>query len=564
MCFFFIQVMYLGTGIVKSHDGYGLAENLKSLLDDRGIVYKQVAGLSVDGQYIHLDVESALTSVYGVDTPTVNICWDPMHKAGLVDKHLNDNNDFDWLSGLVALCQDLYAKFNWGQSHELYIDAGKEIGEPTSNLTKFSETRFANSKRFVFISVLKNLKTIYKCLQDIQIENRGGSSRQKEKASEAASLEGRLMNATTLLRLCAAADVYQTYGCLVNICQEVNCLPHERLAKFDHNLEKINQMANVANDHQQCPGDCCKWRYFHAACESFLKQHEICGLPVPDLVPQRLGIGAHGTRRAARTTMHTSDEVESVTDLLKSVQEEAALLANKLADSLKMKVFPEEDRRNINETETITDLQAVYRMVQQEGPVMTSATQWPQTLVAIRKTVPNLANVADEQLEKQYITLCHTLASEPFTNIVKSIQDSNQRSGVEGSLSKRLIQEMLRSENAFYISTELIMHAVCVAALSYGVESVVESIVSVYEHRFSQTRNVHENTAEDEMEIKINGPFPTDSDPIIITALNKYFSKGKKSTAWHFLRESSLFSFCTDSSTLRRLKNKKSKFPFVL
>ena len=204
----FFKVLYIRVPVVKSHTRYGLAENLKFLLDSRSICGQQVVGMSVDGQYINLGMEQALKTLYnGMD---LQVCWDPMHKAGLVDKHLSQDKAFGWVSSLLAVCQDLYNRFNWGLNYEQFVDAGQDLGEDITNLAKTCETRFANSKHHVFLNVLKNLRTIVKCLQNTQEECRDEGSRERQKASEAASMEGRLMNATTLLQLSAVADVHQS------------------------------------------------------------------------------------------------------------------------------------------------------------------------------------------------------------------------------------------------------------------------------------------------------------------------------------------------------------------
>ena len=52
----------------------------------------------------------------------------------------------------------------------------------------------------------------------------------------------------------------------------------------------------------------------------------------------------------------------------------------------------------------------------------------------------------------------------------------------------------------------LTMHVVCVASLRIGVDSVVESMVSSYEHRFNEQRNLLDENATDEMDICVNEP----------------------------------------------------------
>ena len=113
-----------------------------------------------------------------------------MHKAGLVDKHI-DKPEFKRMEEVLTLFQDIYTQFNWGAAYEHYISGGDEIEE---HVTLLIRTCDSLRKRFVFVKVLQNLATMVKCLQDIQLENRDVSSRDRQKASEAASLEARLLN----------------------------------------------------------------------------------------------------------------------------------------------------------------------------------------------------------------------------------------------------------------------------------------------------------------------------------------------------------------------------------
>ena len=78
----------------------------------------------------------------------------------------------------------------------------------TTALVRTSETRFANSKPFLFIKVLDNVPTIAHCLENRQIQNKEGDARAKAKANDAASLQGRLLNGTTLLEIASLCDIY--------------------------------------------------------------------------------------------------------------------------------------------------------------------------------------------------------------------------------------------------------------------------------------------------------------------------------------------------------------------
>ena len=50
------------------------------------------------------------------------------------------------------------------------------------------------------------------------------------------------------------------------------------------------------------------------------------------------------------------------------------------------------------------------------------------------------------------------------------------------------------------------MHVICVASVVISVESVVESILSMYENRQSKLINLGEDRGNNEMMIAVNGP----------------------------------------------------------
>ena len=79
----------------------------------------------------------------------------------------------------------------------------------------------------------------------------------------------------------------------------------------------------------------------------------------------------------------------------------------------------------------------------------------------------------------------------------KFVRDHESHS--DQSISSCLIQFMLCSKYHKYTNCELLMQAITAAALRFGVESIVETLVSQYEYRFGPKRTVNEETAHDEM-----------------------------------------------------------------
>ena len=558
-----IEPIYLGFPIVKAHTGYAVVKSIKDLLDGRRICGKQIVGASVDGQYIHLGIEEALSEIYGSEGSNIQVSWDPMHKAGLVDKHLFDEQAHSWVINVITICKDLYTEFNWGAAHERYLDAGKELQEQdeittVTPLATTCETRFANSKRHIFLKTHKNLPTIIKSLQDIQIENMDGYSKEKQKANDAASLEGRILNAKTLLELSCLCDIYDVFGELINACQIVNLLPYERLEKVDYFISYMNDMISSCGDHEKClttrvrinKGDFCYWKVFHKEKKSFMEKKEINGIPILDIAPHRAGIGAHGTR----TTSLTSCATDII--LVEQITKNTFDFLTEMKNNLEEKVFHENDRNIIIKIKEITDLENVFRLVQEIGPVRASAKLIQKYLINLKLIVTDLIEIPDMVLSDQFANLCHSLASEVVINCIRDFEKSSK----EQSISKKLIMILLDSKYELYRKCELVVHGITVASLKFNVESVVESLVSQYEYRFGPKRSAPEETADNEMEIYINGPNVNNCDAVVKAALDKHFGGALK---WHFLVKNSIESYSKKTGTIARLLKEPSKLPFM-
>ena len=75
----------------------------------------------------------------------------------------------------------------------------------------------------------------------------------REKGRKARELKGRLFNEEALLLLAGLCDLYEVFGELVNIVQEVRTLPHLRYDKFTAVLDKFRKMTEHFED-SDCEG----------------------------------------------------------------------------------------------------------------------------------------------------------------------------------------------------------------------------------------------------------------------------------------------------------------------
>ena len=145
--------------------------------------------------------------------------------------------------------------------------------------TNFQTTRFANSVRFVFINLRADYTAVRQCLKNV-IESKENSSNAEERAKAGAvKTVLRLINSWVFcLCLSGSADIYNLYGQLANVCQQVDILPHERYDTANALISKFVKMMEAVN-HKECPpdvasGKTCLWPNYHGdlICDGYGQQ----------------------------------------------------------------------------------------------------------------------------------------------------------------------------------------------------------------------------------------------------------------------------------------------------
>lgn len=91
-------------------------------------------------------------------------------------------------------------------------------------------------------------------------------------------------------------------------------------------------------------------------------------------------------------------------------------------------------------------------------------------------------------------------------------------------------------QGKYYKGIEMLVQAICCAPLKVSVESVIKSVLSVYECHFAKLRTEKEDTSEAEMEIAVNGPTVAHCDRRFKHALDLYWLEN----TWHFLRTTNI------------------------
>jgi hypothetical protein len=98
-----------------------------------------------------------------------------------------------------------------------------------------------------------------------------------------------------------------------------------------------------------------------------------------------------------------------------------------------------------------------------------------------------------------------------------------------------------------------------------GIESVVETWVSVLEQHSSKLRNLTQARLEHEAMVAINGPEVVHCDPVVKEALSKYWARSRSNgdTQGHWVRKSEHIKCYTVSKAVDSIVKKKPKVPLM-
>eukprot|EP00794_Sanderia_malayensis_P014467 gene14467-15971_t len=533
-----LQVISFGQPIVKGHTGIEIAKNMKEGFDKFNLQSSQIEGGSFDGQYFHLRVEEALESAALYDLPPKNVlwAWDAMHKSGLVDTHLCKEKRFKWLVDDTDVCSQLFRLFNWGQNHEKLVEASVLWKLHLKDLVKFSETRFANSRRQVYVNVHHDLQALVTCLEDkvaLSYQN-PSDGKLRQKANEAKQLLGKLLNVRFLLTLAGCADVYGQYGKIVNAAQIVNLLPHERLELFMKEVTVLGKMKKCLSDHKNCSSYVdekakvrCLFPLLHADRDSLQTNGEIQKIPVVD---QSATIAASLQSRTRQ--MGRQATIAQNVDAEKQVHERLEMLIATLHSGLKEEVFDDQAITVINHTKTVLNLPEVAAKLKDPdgGYIKNAVINGPLFVDAIRSVpVRSLNNVSDDELKRQYRLF------------FKKLEELTKQSSLEElrvTDPKSILKQFFDPKLALFTEIEMVMQAISVCCVKVSCESVLESLVSIFENHFDARRNMNEESTTQEFLIAINGPNLSHADAVIKEAMNSYWRS--KGSTWHFFRTSVL------------------------
>ena len=122
-----LQYMFLGLPVVKLHTGEGVGQSIISVLEEFEISAEQFEGGSFDGQYFHLSVPDVLNTHFGTEGKDASVHYDhdPMHKAGMVDTDIREDDNFKFLNKVTEVVAAVFKNFNWGKNYEALAEGVK-------------------------------------------------------------------------------------------------------------------------------------------------------------------------------------------------------------------------------------------------------------------------------------------------------------------------------------------------------------------------------------------------------------------------------------------------------
>ncbi|CAL4066453.1 unnamed protein product [Meganyctiphanes norvegica] len=178
----------------------------------------------------------------------------------------------------------------------------------------------------------------------------------------------------------------------------------------------------------------------------------------------------------------------------------------------------------INKVECLTDLKATFLKLKARGVPIVAAIEGEKLIKNAKSLCHTIEDVSDNVLKMQYNLFLKKLldiyfpVTEADFNMIKNID---------------IIKNFFNTNEMLYEGVEFIMHAISAACVAISVESIVESVVSMYENRQTKFRNLGEDRANHEMQIGCNGPNLAKCDRLLEKAMKTYF-KTHKQGKWHF------------------------------
>ena len=124
-----------------------------------------------------------------------------MHKAGLVDTHIREDDNFKFMNKVTEVFAAVFKNFKWRANYEALAEACESLEQVFACPARYSTIRFANSVRKVYMNFRQDYCAIVQCLEMTKTEKRDGDSKDRQKAADAEKLMNSICNVKFVLTL---------------------------------------------------------------------------------------------------------------------------------------------------------------------------------------------------------------------------------------------------------------------------------------------------------------------------------------------------------------------------
>ena len=314
-----------------------------------------------------------------------------------------------------------------------------------------------------------------------------------------------------MLQLAGTCDIYSQFSAMVCNLQKVNVLPHERYSQYQDRFNKMRHMMDSISDHSECASQECHWPKYHTDRENILKG-KFGKLSV-------LSDEGEPADKVLRSYFKRPNQAKDPFD--KSAENNLKTVLKDLLDELK-DVFREVDIKVIETTRPLTDWSGLALKLKTRLQPIIYALEKKTFVDSCYNTARSVKCVERSEIKNQFYK---------FTKRLEKITQHKSYEQLEKTDSKELIQTF-GSSPSLYEGIELVMRATYEASVKLSVESVAESVISVYNLHNNQLRKLNEDTANDELFVAYNGPEIGEADEVLRQALNLHFSKTRG--GWNF------------------------------
>ena len=275
------------------------------------------------------------------------------------------------------------------------------------------------------------------------------------------------------------------------------------------------------------------------------------GFPIGSLLPPPVHAGTRSGKQQHGISVLLNQE-----DIIKEVEGKVVDLIEHLKVKLSEKVFTPRTQAMMEHTRTLLDIKSLLKKLVTRSPADLANILYRSFRNASIVIEPNLfINIIDEvELRVQY--------REYLMKLKNLVDEKNDMLNWD---SLKILTKIFDGTE-FSLNIEGVMGVLARATVTIGIESVVESWVSVMERHNSKSRSLGEKMVITETAVNINGPNPVNCDGVVEQALQLYCSKYKKknNAGGHFIRKSDNIKSWLVSKSVDKVNAVKPKFPFMM